>query len=155
MRLTLLLIFSFLKLTLVSHAQDCATSTNFFESLGGRSSDQVVKGSDGCKKLVMDDGFEIITLTLASIPDGSADFNIVNYDATPGDGEIAVKYYYYSGNAVETMTFGDSGKTAHVCNSGGNVTVTWAGVNFNGTANGNLTYKTACEMTCKAASNDN
>ncbi len=133
-------------------AQECSITNNFFESLGGRSSDQKVTGSDGCKKLVMEDGFEIITLTLGSIPNGSADFTIINYDVTPGGNEISVKYYYTSGNAVETLGLSDSGKTAHLCKSDGKITVTWSDVNFIGSANGNLTYKTACEMTCAVPS---
>jgi len=35
-------------------AQECSITNIFFESLGGRWSDQKVTGSDGCKKLVMD-----------------------------------------------------------------------------------------------------
>lgn len=126
---------------------DCKTTNNFFESLGGTSSDQSVKGSNGCKTMVMDDGFEVITLTLGSIPEESADFTIVNHDAEPGEGEVAVKYFYYSGNEEETLEFGGTG-TVHVCNNGGKITVTWSGVVFKGTANGKLNYKTKCEMTC-------
>ena len=138
---------------IASFCQDCQITNNFFESLGGRSSDQKVKGSDGCKTMVMDDGFEIITLTLGSIPDGSADFNIVNYDATPGDTDVAVKYYYYAGNTEETMEFSDSGKTAHLCKSDGKITVTWNDVGFKGSANGKIIYKTICEMTCVGLGN--
>ena len=146
--ITLLLAAFFISGTYVQAQSNCTVTSNFFETLGGSSSDQQVKGSDGCKTMVMDDGFEIITLTLGSIPAEAADFTIVNHDASPGENEVAVKYYYYSGNAVETMEFSDAGKTAHVCNNGGVITVSWSNVAFKGSANGNITYKTRCEMTC-------
>lgn len=137
----------FILLSSASFAQ-CGTGDNFFTTLGGTSSSQKVTSTDGCKTLVMDDGFEIITLVLGNIPAESGDFTIVNYDAVPAEGEVAVKYYYYSGNEIETMEFNDTGKTAHVCVNGTSVTVTWSGVVFKGSTNGNLNYKTDCEMTC-------
>ncbi|MEI7801152.1 MAG: hypothetical protein WCI97_00765 [Bacteroidota bacterium] len=132
----------------ISFAQ-CTTTTNYFETLGGSSTDQKVTGSNECKTMVMDDQFEKITLILGSIPGESADFTIVNHDATPGENEVAVTNYYYSGNEVETLELGEVGKTAHVCNNAGAITVSWKGVIFKGTVNGNISYNTSCEMTCR------
>lgn len=126
----------------------CHTTSNHIDGIGGTSSDQTVKSSNGCKTLVMDTGFETITLNLGNVPTESADFTIVNHDATPGENEISITYFYASGNTPETLEFTESGKTAHICINGSGLTVTWNGINFKGSANGKLTYKTNGEMTC-------
>jgi hypothetical protein len=129
-------------------AQECTITRNFFETLGGRSDEVKIKSSNGCKTMEMDTGFEKITLTLGSIPQASTEFTILNHDNSPGSSDVAVKYYYYSGNEVETLTFADDGKTAYVCKNGGQITVTWSGVKFRGVANGKVDYITKLEMTC-------
>ncbi|MBK8500580.1 MAG: hypothetical protein IPL52_17600 [Flavobacteriales bacterium] len=126
----------------------CKDGNNYFATLGGSSSDQAVKGSNGCKTLVMDDGFEIVTLKLGSIPAETTEFTMVNHDAEPGEGEVSVKYYYYSGNEVETLDFADDGKTATVCVDGDRVTVSWKDVRFRQLVNGDGLIKTSCMMTC-------
>ena len=126
----------------------CKDGNNYFATLGGSSSDQEVKGSNGCKTLVMDDGFEIITLKLGSIPAETSEFSLVNHDVEPGEGEVSVKYYYYSGNEVETLDFADDGKTATVCPDGERVTVSWKDVMFRQLVNGDGLIKTSCMMTC-------
>lgn len=143
--MVIILAFPTIKL---SAQNECKITNNLFETLGGRVEGKLVKGSDSCRTMVMDDDFETITLKLGSIPAGAADFTIVNHDATPGANEIAVTYYYYSGNAVETLELEDLGKTAHVCVNNGKVTVTWNNVKFKGTVNGKISYQTMCEMTC-------
>ena len=145
----LFIAISMLLLSAGNSFSQCAVARNYFETLGGSSTDQTVTGSNECKTMKMDTQFEIITLNLGSIPEGEADFSMVNHDATPAEGEVAVTYYYYSGNEVETMEFGDDGKTAHVCNNAGAITVSWKGVIFKGTVNGNINYNTSCEMTCR------
>lgn len=128
--------------------EPCKITRNFFETLGGSSSDVKIKSSNGCKTMEMDTGFETITLTLGSIPESSSEFTLLNYDNNPGASDIAVKYHYYAGNEVETLTFADDGKTAFVCKNGSQITVTWNKVKFRGEANGKVDYITKFEMTC-------
>ena len=144
-----LLVFASITCSMHAQAQGaCKDGNNYFSTLGGSSSDQEVKGSSGCTTLVMDDGFEIVTLKLGSIPTETTEYAIVNHDAEPGEGEVSVKYYYYSGNEVETLDFADDGKTATVCVDGDRVTVSWKDVKFRQIVNGDGLITTSCMMTC-------
>jgi len=153
-------ILTFLTLTAIptigfSQADVCKVTRNFYTGDGGTSESNDIKGSNGCKTIVMKTGFETITLKLGSLPATTADFTIVNYTATPGQNEISIKNYSDSGNEVETLDFDDDGKTAFVCNDNGRITITWKDVRFKHTANGGLYIKTTCEMTCDGAPKTN
>jgi hypothetical protein len=73
--------------------------------------------------LFADDGFEIVTVTLGSSPNSSADFTIVDPTRTTNQLSIAI---HITPEILKKRCFNDSGNTASVMSKGkGRVPVSW------------------------------
>jgi len=154
----LILTITFLTVSAIgfSQADVCKVTRNNFSGDGGSSSSDDVKSSNGGKTIVMNTGFETITIKLGSIPAATADYSIINYTETPGSDQLSVKIYNPSGNEVDTYDFADDGKTASVCNDGnGKITVTWNNVKFKATANAKQIIPTSIEVSAGGAPKTN